>query len=360
MALKVFERHLAREIYSTTAMVLVAFLLLFAFFDFIGEIQNLGRGGYELYHAALYVLLTLPGRAYELIPIAVLIGTLYALTLLARHSEITVLRTSGLSTRDFLRTFIKLGTLFVILTFLIGEYVAPPFERMAQQMRLMAMSSMIAQEFRSGLWVKDEHSFVNIRDVEPDSTLRGVRFYEFDDQYRLRSITEAERGGYSASRELWQLNSVVRTVFDGTRARVETLAETTWKSSLTPDLLSVMLVVPEKMSLINLYLYVRHLAENQQKTDRYVIAIWKKLIYPLSALVMMILALPFGYLQSRMGSASVKVFVGIMLGIAFHLLNSLFSSLGVINSWTPFWSAITPSAMFLSGAFGMLWWVERR
>ena len=359
MALKIFERHLAREIYSATALVLLAFLMLFAFFDLIGEIQNLGRGGYALYHAAFYILLTLPGRVYELIPIAVLIGTLYALTLLARHSEVTVLRTSGLSTGDFLKTLCKLGIVFVAGTFLIGEYVAPPAEKAAQQLRLRAMSSMVAQEFRSGLWVKDEHSFVNVRNVEPDATLRGVRFYEFDDQYRLRAITEAQKGDYT-SRETWHLVSVMRTVFDGSHAQVEHLPEMTWKSSLTPDLLSVMLVVPEKMSLINLYLYVRHLAENRQKTDRYVIAIWKKLIYPLSALVMMILALPFAYLQSRMGSTSVKVFTGIMLGIAFHLLNSLFSNLGVINSWTPFWSAITPSAIFLAGAAGMLWWVERR
>ena len=359
MALKIFERYLAREIYTTTVLVLLALLMLFAFFDLIGEIQNLGRGGYQLYHAALYVLLTLPGRIYELIPIAVLIGTLYALTLLARHSEITVLRASGLSTGDFLRTLLKLGVVFVGVTFLIGEYVAPPAEQAAQQLRLRAMNSMVAQDLRSGLWVKDEHSFLNVRNVEPDATLRDVRLYEFDDQYRLHSVTEAQRGNYT-SLNVWHLTSVARTIFDGNRARVETLPEMNWKSSLTPALLSVMLVVPEKMSLINLYLYVRHLSENQQKTDRYEIAIWKKMVYPLSALVMMILALPFGYLQSRMGSASIKVFAGIMLGIAFHLLNGLFSSLGVINSWTPFWSAITPSAIFLGGAAGMLWWVERR
>lgn len=357
--MKTYERYLAREIYATTALVLIAFLMLFAFFDLIGEIQNLGRGGYQLYHAALYVLLTLPGRVYELLPIAVLIGTLYALTLLARHSEITVLRASGLSTVDLLRTLGKLGVVFVVATLLVGEYVAPPAERAAQQLRLRAMSSMVAQEFRTGLWIKDELSFLNVRNVEPDATLRDMRVYEFDDQYRLHSITEAGRGNYLAP-DLWHLTAVVRTVFDGTHARVERLPDMPWKSSLTPDLLSVMLVVPEKMSLINLYLYVQHLAENQQKTDRYEIAIWKKLTYPFSALVMMILALPFGYLQSRLGTTSVKVFTGIMLGIGFHLLNGLFSSLGVINSWTPFWSAITPSAMFLAGATGMLWWVERR
>lgn len=360
MALKTFERYLAREIYAASALVLVAFLMLFAFFDLIGEIQNLGRGGYQLYHAALYVLLTLPGRTYELMPIAVLIGTLYALTLLGRHSELTVLRTSGLSTSGLLRTLAKLGALFVAFTFLMGEYVAPPAEREAQQVRLRAMSSMVAQgDLRSGLWVKDARSFINVRNVDPDARMQDLRVYEFDEQYRLRSITQAEHGTYVGP-EYWRLSGVVRTLFDEDHARVERLTEMDWKASLTPDLLSVMLVMPEKMSLVNLYLYVSHLAENSQKTDRYEIAIWKKLVYPFSILVMMALALPFGYLQTHVGTASIKVFTGIMLGIGFHMLNGLFSSLGVINSWKPFWSAITPSAIFLLAAASLLWWVERR
>jgi lipopolysaccharide export system permease protein len=114
------------------------------------------------------------------------------------------------------------------------------------------------------------------------------------------------------------------------------------------------------MSLINLYQYIRHLRDNQQKTQRYEIALWKKLVYPLAALVMMILALPFAYMQDRMGAVSIKVFAGIMLGIAFHMLNGLFSSLGAINDWRPFWSAITPSALFLLAAGGMMLWADRR
>ncbi|MBI3523312.1 MAG: LPS export ABC transporter permease LptG [Betaproteobacteria bacterium] len=357
--MKVYERYLAREIYVATAQVLTAFLMLFAFFDLIHELEDIGKGGYQLQHAVGFVLLSVPGRIYELFPIAVLIGTLYALTQLARHSEITVLRTSGLSTVVLLKTLAKLGMVFVALTFVIGEFVAPPAERAAQQLRLKAMSSMVAQEFRSGLWVKDERSFVNVRDVLPDSRLRGVRIYEFDKDYRLHSISDAEQGEFLPPNQ-WRLIKVVQTVFEGDTARVSLLPEMTWHSALTPGIISVLLVVPERMSFVNLLQYVRHLEENQQKAQRYVIALWKKLVYPLAALVMMALALPFAYLQDRMGAVSIKVFAGIMLGITFHMLNGLFSSLGAINNWTPFISAITPSGLFLLAAAGMIWWVERR
>lgn len=357
--MKIYERHLAREIYATTGLVLLAFLMLFAFFDLIHELESLGKGGYQLQHALAYVTLTLPGRLYELFPIGVLIGTLYALTVLARHSEITVLRASGLSTRDLLVTLAKIGLVFAVLTLAVGEMIAPPLERVAQQLRLKAMGSLVAQEFRSGLWVRDEHSFVNVREVLPDATLRQVRVFEFDEGFRLRSISDAKGGRYAGAGN-WVLSEVDRTQFAGDAARVERFAELTWKSAINPDLLSVLMVVPERMSVVSLYLYIRHLSGNQQKTERYEIAVWKKLIYPLAALVMMALALPFAYMQDRMGAVSVRVFAGIMLGIGFHMLNGLFSSLGVINSWAPFFSAITPSVIFVVAAAGLLWWVERR
>lgn len=359
MALKIFERHLAREIYSTTALVLLAFLMLFAFFDLIYQLESIGKGGYQIQHALAYVTLTLPGRLYELFPIGVLIGSLYALTVLARHSEITVLRAAGLSTPDLLVSLGKIGLVFAAITLLIGEFVAPPAERAAQQLRLKAMGSLVAQEFRSGLWVRDDHSFVNVREVLPDTSLRNVRVFEFDERFQLLSISEAESGRYVKD-GTWTLDRVVRTMFLGDAAKVEQFENLTWKSALNPDLLAVLLVVPERMSLINLYLFIRHLSGNQQKTDRYDIAMWKKLVYPLAALVMLALALPFAYMQDRMGAVSIRVFAGIMLGIGFHMLNGLFSSLGVINSWAPFFSAITPSVIFLITAAGMLWWVERR
>jgi len=196
--MKVYRRYLAREIVGATALVLFAFLALFAFFDLVAELDDLGKGGYQLRHALLFVALTLPGRVYELFPIAVLIGSLYALTNLSRHSEITVLRTSGLATGRLLWTLTLIGSVFAILTFLIGEFVAPPAERAAQQLRLRATSSVVGQEFRSGLWIKDERSFVNVQTVLPDTRLRGVRIYQFDGNDRCGRRAAAYRAARSA------------------------------------------------------------------------------------------------------------------------------------------------------------------
>lgn len=357
--MQVFERHLAREIYGDVLLVLAAFLALFAFFDLIHELESVGKGGYELHHALGFVALSLPGRAYEILPIAVLIGTLYGLTLLAHHSEITVLRASGLSTTGLLLTLAKIGGLFVLLILLFGEFVAPQTDRMAQQLQLTAKSRLVGQAFRSGLWVKDGHSFINVREVLPDTSLRGIRVYTFDERYRLRAISEAEKGSYLPSGQ-WRLDNVAQTLFEDEKSRVVRRETVDWRSALNPDILSVLLVQPERMSLVNLYQYIRHLSDNQQKTDRYEIALWKKLIYPLAALVMMALALPFAFIHERTVAVSAKVFAGVMLGIVFHMLNGLFSHLGIINHWTPWIAAVTPSVIFLVAAGALLWWVERR
>lgn len=358
--LRSYQRYLMRETASATWLVLLAFLALFSFFDLIGELRNVGRGDYDFPLVLLVVGLRLPGMVYELIPIAVLIGSLYALSTLARHSEITVLRASGLATRELLYTLFRMAAWFALATFLVGEIVAPAAERFGREVQSRAMSQVIGQQgFDSGVWLKDGRSFINIREVLPDSSLRGVRIYDFNADSDLESVTDAD-GAHFDPEGFWALSSVRRTILAGDLVRVEQSERSIWQSAVTPGLLSVLMVSPDRMSFYSLLNYTRHLAENHQKTERYEIALWKKLIYPLATLVMVALALPFGYSHNRVGSVSLKIFAGVMLGILFYALNGLFSNLGVINAWPPFASAGAPSALFLLAAVGLLWWAERR
>ena len=357
--MKLYERYIARELFAAISLVLLALLALYAFFDVIESLKDVGRGEFGVGHAFGYVLLRLPGRVYELMPIAALIGALYALSTLARHSEITVLRASGMTTRQLLFLLFKVAGVFALAALVLGETVVPTTERTAQDMRLQAIRKVVAQEFRSGLWVKDGRSFVNIRSAAPDATLEQVRVYQFDERNRLQYVMEAKEGRYLSPGQ-WRLEEVVRTVLGTGQVRVEKEARLDWSSGLTPDIIAVLMVPPERMSLVNLVVYLRHLWVNHQKTERYEIALWKKFFYPLAALVMVALALPFGYTHSRMGGVNLQIFGGVMVGVVFHMLNGLFSSLGIIHSWPPLASAVAPSALFLMAALGLLWWVERR
>ena len=162
-------RYLRREILGAVLFVLFGFLALFAFFDFIKELEEVGRGGYKLQHALLYVSLAVPSHAYELMPIAALIGSIYALAQFASHSEFTAMRAAGLGRSMALRYIAQVGLILAVATLLIGEVLTPPAEKLAQRIRLSALGASVVNQFRSGLWIKD-----TIKD--PDGQIRRTRF----------------------------------------------------------------------------------------------------------------------------------------------------------------------------------------
>jgi len=356
---RTLRRYLRAEIVHATALVFVALLMLFAFFDLVDQMKDLGRGAYRMPLIVVHVLLSIPNHVYEVFPIAALIGTLFALAQLVASSEYTVMRTAGVSAGRLAAALVAMGCGFAVVTFLFGEFVGPPAEQLAHRLKSQAITGIVAQEFRSGLWLKDDKNFINVVEVATDFTLRGVRIYDFDPDYRLRSISVAARGHYEKDR-LWLLEDVVRTTFRGSEATIDRIASMDWHSVLDPALLGVLLVQPDQMSAWRLYSFSRHLRENKQNALRYEIALWTKLIYPIAVPVMMILALPFAHFQRRQGGVGAKVFTGIMLGLAFHFMNRLFGHLGLLYEWPPFIAAITPTLTFLAIAIALINVQERR
>jgi len=357
---KLLTRYLSREIYASILLVFAALIMLFALLDLINELNSMGRGDYRLGYVLLFVTLTIPGHVYELFPVAVLIGTIFALVQMAANSELTVYRSSGVSLKQMVKALARIGMPLVILCFLCGEFVAPPSERLAQQLRLKAQNAKVSvKEFRSGVWVKDENNFVNVKSVMPDMSLLDVSIYEFDEHYHLRSIIAAEHATFQEDAN-WRLEGVRQTRFDKQGATTDNRSSAEWRSTLNPDILNVLLVVPEQMSAWNLYQYTAHLRDNHQKTARYEIAMWNKLAYPLAVLVMMLLALPFSAYQRREGGIGGKIFMGIVLGLSFHFIGRLFANVGALNEWSPLLSATAMNWLFLALAMGMLWRTERR
>jgi lipopolysaccharide export system permease protein len=381
--MKILQRYFAAEIGRSVLFVLIAFLALFAFFDLIGELKSVGRGNYQIQDAFLYVVLGMPAYMYDLMPIAALIGTIWALSQFAARSEFTIMRASSMSTAMAGLILIKIGLFFAVLTFVLGEFIAPTTSEMAQTLKTTNRDGSISQEFRSGLWTKDVikadgatgdavgSRFLNVREVRPDGQLVGLKIYEFNLEFHLTHLITAAKADYKGD-NTWNLTDVAEAVFTDKVLRGEASAtdltaaivtnkypSRTLISEVTPAILSVGFSDPENMSAYKLIGYTRYLAENNRETTRYEIAFWKKVVYPFAVFVMMALALPFAYLHFRSGGVSLKIFTGIMIGVSFQLSNSLFSHLGLLNTWPPFATAVLPSALFLLAAVLALLWVER-
>lgn len=384
--LSVYERYFARLIYGVFAFILFAVLALFVFFDMLSELESV-QGNYTSLVAFFHVMLQAPTRIYEVLPIAVLISAIYVFSQLASQSEYTIFRVAGLNTRQALFSLFKLAVPLALTTFIFGEFIGPAAEQYAQKIKLEAVGATVSAGFRSGVWVKDRDRdnsgeitrFVNVQGLKADQSIQGITIYEFDKDYRLRVIRVAKEGRYQGAQQ-WQLNDVNETRFIELREAVGTTAQVAaardalapdfraeqvlfpnmvMHSELTPQILSVLLVTPERMSTLDLFRYIRHLRDNKQDTQRYEIAFWKKVVYPLTLFVMVALALPFAYLHARAGAVGVKVFGGIMLGLSFHLSNTLFSHVGLLHTWPPIVSALVPGTLYLMVALSALRWVDR-
>jgi len=368
--MKTVRRLFYADIASSVAFVALAFLSLFFFIDFVDELADAGTSGYTALYAALYCLLEMPGHVYELMPIAVLIGTIYTLARLAQSSEYTILRTGGLGPGRALGLLASLGLVFAVLTFLVGDYVAPVAEQQAAELQARYKGGLSAG--RSGAWLKDrrdgpdgERSYsVNIGSTGAGGVLRNIRIFEFDANGRLIQRTAAASGSVDKD-GVWTLIDarVTRwtdTTDDGSASAIdEVLLQTTWHSSLSADVVAAAVLPLSTMSTVDLLRYIDHLSDNEQAAQQHEIRFWKRALYPFACLVMVGLALPFAYLHARAGGVSLKVFGGIMLGISFVLLNNVAGHLGMLRDWTPWLVAAAPSTLYLLLSMAAFGWLVR-
>ncbi len=367
--MRTVRRLLYTEIIQAVAFVAIAFLALFYFIDLVEELQDVGRHGYLLRHAVWQCLLSVPGHLYDLFPIALLIGSTYAMAQFAQSSEFTILRTGGLSPLRALSLLAVLGVAGGVLTFIIGDTLVPFAE---QQGSVLHAQFNGGTSTRGGAWLRDSLSTpegartyaVNVGHAVDTNEFRDIMIYEFDDRGHLLQRINAGLASVSAD-GLWELEDVHRTRFiqdparDTSSAMDDNLARLTWNSKLTARVVAAAVLPLKTMSTRALYAYKNHLSQHEQAGQLYEIQFWKKALYPLACLVMMSLALPFAYLHARSGGISLRVFIGIMLGISFVLVNNVSSHLGLLQDWRPWVAAAMPSLVYMLLALGAFTWLVR-
>jgi lipopolysaccharide export system permease protein len=373
--MRTLRRFLYGEIIRSVGFVLLAFLALFVFFDLVDELNDIGRSAsttpdhtYAFHHVLMYLGLQIPTRVYELLPMAVLIGTVWVLARLAHSSEFTILRTSGLGPWRALRTLLGLGLVYVLLTFAMGDYLAPWAGQKAQLLKAQ-FEGRISQG-ATGVWLKerqgDRHFSINVGAMNADRSLENIRIFEFTNEGSLVSTARAAKGAIESNG--WMLTDLQRREFQAGRLQnnsspliVSQIERWAWPTNITSEMIAVALLQPERMRTMDLFSYIQHLNNNEQNAQRYEIEFWRKVFYPLSCLVMVVLALPFAYLHTRSGGVAGYVFIGVMIGISFFLLNNMFGFIGNLRQWTPWFAAGLPSMIYsLFSLSAFAWLVLRR
>lgn len=345
----ILDRYIARNIIAyamASLLVLVVLQLVFAFIDEMGDV---GKGSYSALIALKYILLTAPRRISELFPIAALLGTLLGLGGMAASSEITVIRSAGVSIERIVRSVLQAGLLLMFFAFAIGEFVTPVAEEVGHSMRVNAISGKVSLFRKKGFWVRDGDRFLFVRDAVTQGQLRDIRAISFTDKGELESIISAKDASYIDNG--WRLQQLSKIDYRQSGNHKQELKYFDIESKLQPEMLQVVSSRPEMMSLWQIGAYIDYLAENQLETQTYKLAFWDKIVAPFATLVMLMLGVPFVFGSQRNNSAGHRLMVGVLIGIGFFLLNKILGTAGLVYGFSAIACAVLPALFFAIWAF---------
>lgn len=349
--MKLLVSYLWKNLLLSILMTWLSLSLLFALFDFLAELGDTKVGTrYGVLQALLYVVYSLPRTLYENFPYAALIGSLMGLGNLAANSEITAMRAAGFSIRQIVLTTLKLGLVLSLLAFALGEWVVPRAEAYAENFKIRSLQQELSIS-EEGIWLKNGKQLIHIDKVWSEAKVDGLAIYEVDEQVggisRILKAAHAERQG-----ESWQLQQVVDQYLSKSGVELARHEQLLLKDILPSKILSLATVTPEQLAARELAEFIQHQRDNALNTDRFELEYWKHFTTPLSTLVMLVLAAPLVFGFQRNAGAGQRIFIGILIGISYLLLDRIIGRTGLVYGLPPLLSAILP--MLLFSALGLL------
>lgn len=343
--MRILDIYIGKILLRHILVTIVVLLGLFVFVTFIDELGDLDKGQYGMAQIIQYTILGIPKTLYEVFPMAALIGSILGLSVLARDSELIVMRAAGVSVQRIVGSVLKVGVVLALLAMIMGEIISPFTETKAQKIRNESMQTNIGKESNTGVWMRDDNTYVNIGEVLPDLTLLQLKVFEFDSTNVLRFLSVAEQGEYENDSQRWKLKGLKRTMIGDESSAADEVTEAYWSTVVRPDILRVFMIQPDQLSIWQLQRYISHLQSNRQETDNYELAYWSKIITPFATAVMLILAVPFVFKQARSGGLGRSLFSGIMIGLGFFILNKAFTYFVPLFSIPPLLGAVIPTLL---------------
>ncbi|MBS9436232.1 lipopolysaccharide ABC transporter permease LptG [Photorhabdus noenieputensis] len=344
----VLDRYIGRTILQTILMTLFMLVSLSGIIKFVEQLRKVGQGEYTTISAGLYALLSVPKDIQIFFPMAALLGALLGLGTLATRSELVVMQASGFTRMQIAGSVMKTAIPLVILTMVIGEWVAPQGEQMARNYRAQKMLGGSLVSTTKGMWAKDGDDFIYIQRIVSDTEIKGVNIYHFSDDKKLLSVKYATSAVYDEDSDLWKLSQVEESdLTDSKKITGSQRISADWKILLTPEQLNVVALEPEALSISGLYQYIKYLKQSEQESGRYQLNMWKKIFAPLSVAVMMLMALSFIFGPLRSVPMGVRIVTGITFGFLFYVLNEIFGPLSLVYNMPAVLAALLPSLLFL-------------
>ena len=344
--MSILSGYLMRTILASTMLVMMVLLGLATLFEFIGELDN-KMGDYGIPQALLYSVLRLPQVAFQMLPMATLIGALLGLGGLASNSELVVMRSAGLSVGKLAGMVAITGLVIMVFTALIGEYIAPPLDYFARTMRNEARFQQDERNSGNAAWVKDGSVILHLERVNSEFEFGGIYMFRFNDDNSLRSIARAENSGIDDS-DKWILDNYRETRFQDDGVQVVQSSREVRSFDLSGDMLGITLVKPISLSVKGLLSYISYLKKNSLSAGRYETELWSRIATTVTVVIMPILALSFVFGSLRVSGSGGRIMIGVMIGLGYYLASEMIANSGQVYDLNPALVTWLPSLALLA------------
>jgi lipopolysaccharide export system permease protein len=342
----VLTGYMVREILKGSFVAVLLLLTLFNLFTFSDELKDLGKGSYGLKEIFYYLALTSPTVFYELMPASALLGSLFILGAMGNNRELIAMQAAGLSILGIIRAVMLAGAILVVISIVVGEFVAPEAERAARLIKVTAQNEQVVMNVKYGLWLREGKKFINVRKVQDDGSLADISIYELDEQRHLRYSTHADKAVFQGDQQ-WKLEQIRQSDVSIQQMTASHQNEQTWQSTVAPDLLEIVVVNPNNLSMYDLAMYIDFLKDNHQKSHEFELAFWGRVVNPLVVFVMLLVSAPFVIGVKRGVNVGARMMIGVVIGMGFNIVDKIVGHLGLIYELNPPVIAIAPSLTVL-------------
>ena len=351
--LTIIDRHLGLTTVMGFLLVLGVLVTLFSFIDLLGQINDIGKGDYKVGDAFLFVALTIPRRAVDLMPVSMLLGSIVSLGMLADHNELLAMQAGGVSVKRICAAVLGAAVLMMILSLVLAEFVSSPMDQHARILRSKAMYGKGVMLSKQGFWIKSGNDFVHVGRTLEKYEAADIEVLELDGTGNLKRYLYARNGDLSADAE-WLLTTITERVVTDQGIRNRQLEKLSIPAPVEPGQINILELPPDSLSLTDLAGYIAGLRQRGQNADRHSLALWQKLTLPVVNGVMVLLALTFIFGPTRSRSAGQRIFLGTIVGILFYLVNQICGHLGLILNIHPALTSLAPVAAVLWIALHLL------
>ena len=354
--MKIKDRYIAKTLLTYTLVVMLVWLSIYSFFNFLSELDSVGTANYTILEAFKYIILQVPEVVYEQASAVILLGCILGMGHMATTGQLLIFRVSGLSVLRITWLTLKNAMIFIFLLILVGETVAPILTQHAETERSSALGRKSLSNNQDGFWIRDGDNFINVENNIDGSLFTGITVIEVNKTNQIERIVNSESGTFDGNSLSLNQTDIFSIDAKNKFENISLKERNVYNKSVAfdQDLIASLEKEPKDLSTLTIIKQIQFLTENKLRAGVFEVELYKRLVKPISLIAMVLLAMLFIFGSTRDVTLGRKIFFGVAIGLSFELVSRIGSAMALSFEFNPLLSSFIPALLVIIIAISLL------